>query len=308
MTDYRTFAEQHLAIGLRSGSEYMVRCPYHDNHSFTMQFNIDKGLFICFSCGARGSVKRMAKDMGVRITDGDVDLTRLRSRITDILKPEDPPPHMDESVLARYRFPTTYWRSRGYTRDTVQNFDLGYDPMNNIATIPIRDTEGNLIGIIKRYLDDDALVRYRYPKHFSRSTNMFASWKVKDSDTDHVVLVEGALDAIKVWQAGIPAMAIYGSSITKDQITLLHRLGITKVTTFFDNDLAGEKALLCAIGIHRRKHRNKVTVEYHPETDLRNNFIVSKIDYDDHMPDDPGACTCDLIKKAFANRSILALT
>lgn len=291
----------------------MVRCLYHDDSNASMQFNIETGLWVCFGCGAKGSIKKLERELGLRVIEDQIDVADLIKRLDEISHPDfgksTDLPTISENNLLKYKFPTKYWLGRGFTQEVIDIFDLGYDPLGNIATIPFRDVHGNLQGVIKRYLDPDVELKYKYPKGFKRSLHMFGSWFVaEDQEITTVALVEGSLDAIKCWQAGVPAMAVYGSSVSKTQIKLLRRLGITNIVLFFDDDDAGDKARMRSSGIkvHSSKDRKGKTykyAEYDPELDLGREFLVTEVQYLDGMESDPGAMTEDQILDAFDNAS-----
>jgi hypothetical protein len=305
---WAAFAEQHLDVTLKSGPEWMVRCVFHDNTgSPAAQFNVEKGLFVCFSCGEGASVKKIARHLGLEIgAEPEPDVNYLMKRLTDLRvdnKSTNQPDPLPESTLKRYTFPTDYWAGRGFTPATIDAFDLGYEPLHNYGTIPIRNDQGQLLGVIKRYLDEDLdpeLPRYKYPKGFKRSMNLFASWMVEHTTSDLVVVTEGAVDAMKVWQAGYPAVAQYGSSISAQQVRLIRRLGVGQIVLFFDNDTAGRKALSCALGFkeHKQKGGKKSQWEYDPTHDLRRGFLTSKVVYKTKMKSDPGAMNEDQISNA----------
>ncbi|AYQ99265.1 DNA primase [Brevibacterium phage Cantare] len=309
MARYDSFAERHLQVVNRGGAELMCRCLYHDDSNASMQFNVDTGLWVCFGCGAKGKIEKLERELGLRVVEDAIDVQELIDFLNQLDKPKEPDdlPAIPEETLLSYDFPTEYWASRGFSQDTIDTFELGYDPLNNIGTIPFRNTQGELQGIIKRYLDPDVELRYRYPKGFKRSLHMFGSWMVtEDPDIDTVVLVEGSLDAIKCWQAGIPALAVYGSSVSKTQIRLLRRLGITKVILFFDDDSSGHKARLRSSGVkvHKSKTRDGKTydyAEYDKELDLGRDFLMSEVIYEGDMPSDPGGMTSKQIRKAVRN-------
>lgn len=304
---YEEFADRHLAVTLRSGSEYMVRCMYHDDSTSSLQFNVESGLWICFTCGAKGNINTLLKDMGLRVAEESQDTADILKKLDLLRKGTQTAlalPVLPESYLARYSFPSVYWgpcpstrrppgctghvgckQHRWFTQQTIEAFDLGFDPLNGCAIIPVRNVHGGLIGVIKRYLDDDAPVRYKYIKGFKRSLHLFGSWLVeKDSSATTVVITEGALDAAMVWQAGFPAVAEYGSTISRPQIRLLRRIGVQHVILLYDNDKAGFKATRYAQGWHATKDRKARTwvEEYDPTTDLCRSFTVSVASYGGH--------------------------
>ena len=96
----------------------------------------------------------------------------------------------------------------------------------------------------------------------------------------------GSLDAVAVWQAGYPAVAQFGSSISKEQIALLRRLGISRVTLFYDNDKAGQQATLSAVPMLR-------------------DFLVNVVNYNDNDGKDPGSMTIKFIRQKVDSAALL---
>lgn len=253
MTDYTDLAEKYLDITLRSGDEYMARCWKHDDRSASLQFNVKNGLWICFSCGNKGNAKTLLREFGGTYREPEVDVADIYAKLDALEAIAGPqtPPTLPEATLRQYQFPTDYWDGRGLSKQVQDVFDLGYNPMDDEAIIPVRNMNGGLIGVIRRRLAMDDGPKYLYYKGFPRKTSLFASWLVAKSSTDHVAITEGSLDAVAVWQAGVPAVAQYGSSLSREQVVLLRRMGITRVTLFYDHDKAGQEAVWSAIPLLR---------------------------------------------------------
>lgn len=290
---YQQFAERHLAITDISGEEAMVRCPVHDDSKASMQFNLRSGLWVCFACKEGGSIKRLARELGIDFSDNTApDLEEVRRKLKMLNVPNKEagqPKPIDDSILARYRFPTEYWKSRGLKKKTIDVFELGYDIMHNAATIPIRNQKHQLLGVVKRFLDDDVDLRYRYPKGFKRSKNLMYSGMVEEAESTTCVMTEGSVDSMAVWQAGIPSVPLLGSSLSLPQVLILRRLGITDLVTFFDNDKAGRSAHDSCIGLKHHNRKGEIHTEYVPQLDLRRWFFVRQVNYESGMPSDPGA-------------------
>lgn len=273
MTNYLELADRFLDVTLKSGDEYMAKCFVHEDSSASLQYNIKNGLWICFACGAKGNAKSLVRHFGGTYRDPEIDIADIYAKLalidkeskTDIVDSTVP-----ESMLKRYTFPTEYWASRGFIQASIDAFDLGYDPLEDEAIIPIRNIDGKLKGFIRRQLGNSNAPRYMYPRGFPRKKSLFASWMVAKKQTDTVVITEGSLDAIKVWQAGYPAVGQYGSSLSIEQVVLLRRLGITKAILFFDDDKAGHKATETAIPLLR-------------------DFLTYRIRYQRGDASDPGA-------------------
>lgn len=303
------FAERHLVVESRNGVEWNVRCPIHGERHASLRLNIEKGLFLCHGCGAKGGMARLAKALGVpyRYDKTQAGMFMLLNKLEKLRKgtKEEPPAFLPESTLDRYAIPTRYWTDpirtggRGLNAETVEAFDLGYDPINDYVTIPIRNLYGNLIGVTKRYLDPDAHPRYKDPAGFQKGQNLFGSWFAAESDSPTVVLTEGPIDAIKVWQAGHVGMGVYGSRITEHQIMIMRRMGVVSTVLFFDNDKAGEKAFRQAKGWTQHEGTQEWT--YTPETDLRRFFVVKRAEYTGVRGKDPASLTDAQVDKAIIN-------
>lgn len=281
---YETFAERTLNIGARSGAEWMVQCLFHDSSHTNMQFNVETGLFYCFKCHTGGNIRTIERKLGIRVEEAQLDVSDIRKRLAALkTEPVEDLPVRDESFLKQFAFPTRFWtETRGFEESVVKAFDLGYSPLGDkvgdFATIPLRNMNGGLLGVIKRYMDPDIPLRYRYPKGFKKSHHLFASWMVHEDDDAHTVfLTEGSIDAMKIWQAGHPAMAIYGSRISVEQVRMLKRLGIVKVVLAFDNDEGGHQAYRSCRGWVEKKRGNTSKWEYHEELDLRRDFLVEAV-------------------------------
>lgn len=290
MDDYTKMVEANLEVVIRSGDEFMCRCPHHEDRSPSLQFNVRKGLWVCFSCQRKGSAKTLFGD-GFREPEPDIEaviaqldlIEAASTRHTKVLS---------ESVLKRYSFPTDYWVDRGFSNTIIKAFQLGYDPLENDAIIPVRNTNGELIGVIRRKLENEWGPKYMYPKGFPRKVSLFGSWLVAKTTTDHCVITEGSADAMAVWGAGIPAVGQYGSSISREQVGVLRRLGITRVTLFYDNDEAGFHANHIALG-QPAKGCDKCKVHLKNPRDtmvpLLGDFLVSVVQYKLNDGKDP-AC------------------
>ena len=242
---YGDFVDQYLNPVSLSGREVMCVCLFHESSSATLQFNLDSGLFTCFSCGVGGSYRKIEKRLGVDHRDIEVGLDVIYRKLNDLRKGADldtGPRLMRESELDAFKLPSDHWSARNLYDTTVSAFDLGYDITHDAMTVPLRTMNGDLLGVMRRYCEDDPDMRYRYPKGFHKSDHLFASWMVaNDTSVTSVALTEGAIDAMSLWQVGQPAMAIYGSHVSLAQIRIMRMLGLTKLVLFFDNDRAGRE-------------------------------------------------------------------
>jgi len=299
--DYSDFAERYLTIHQTMGDEVMAICPFHDDHNASFQFNTKKGLYYCFSCHASGTIRKLESRFGVSHRSMGVGLDVLYRAIGDLERPQAPELFMREEQLAQYRIDTSLWEDRGLNKDTIDKFDLGYDFIRDAMTIPMRNLNGDLLGLCRRYMDPDMRNRYRYPKGFHKREHLFASRLIADMPkTPPVCLTEGAIDTMTVWQAGMPAMAIYGSSVSTDQIRQMRLLGVREVTMFFDRDKAGREVTKRCLGWKKNDDGSWTRKR---SSDLRRWFNVRSVEWNEapRYAKDANDLAVDTIRKMLAN-------
>lgn len=147
-----------------------------------------------------------------------------------------------ESWLNRWDAGPThpYWLAR-VGEAAARAFRLGYDSERNEVTYPLRDSGGRVLGVVRRNLDGGDGPKYRYPIGIDVGRLLFG---YERSSRRVVVLCEGALDCIALWNIGVQAFAIYGSRLSEEQIKLVDRIDPDTVVCAFDNDDAGFHAYL----------------------------------------------------------------
>lgn len=229
------FIDKTFEVKGTSGDERICVCPFHDDRGKpNLYVNANRGVYICHACGERGHLSSLGKEPVVELSD-------VREAIKELRKParQDQAKLHPETWLQQYDFPHPYWEDeRGFSRDTIKAFRLGYSPIEDVLTIPLRDSHGGILGVTKRVLDDSK-PKYREPKRYQKGLNLFGAWKVRWLGLDRVALVEGPLDAIACWDAGVPALGLQGARLTERQSFLLRSLGVKSVVLMLDNDRAG---------------------------------------------------------------------
>ncbi|MBN2444883.1 MAG: DNA primase [Spirochaetales bacterium] len=192
--------------------------------------------------------------------------------------------HSKNAVHAR-----SYLLKRGINADTIEAFRLGYAPGSrdwllnflkkknyskefitasglfsqksgelipyfyNRIIFPIKNTRGQAIAYGGRSLVEGGPKYINSPETviFKKGNNLFnLDLALKSGkDTKFIYLVEGYMDVIALYQAGIHnAVAPLGTAFTETQCRLLKRYA-DKVVLLFDGDPAGEAASIKAIEI-----------------------------------------------------------
>ncbi len=133
-----------------------------------------------------------------------------------------------------------------------------YDRFRGRVMFPIIDLRGNIIGFGGRILTDTKEINgYKPPKYlnsaetpvFNKGRNLFSLNNAKKDTGGKLILVEGYMDVISVFQAGIiNVVATLGTALTEDQAKLMMKYS-NEILICYDSDEAGRKATIRAIEI-----------------------------------------------------------
>ena len=235
MGRYDSFIQQNFQVVERTGDEFICRCHWHDDRGKpNLYVNSTKGVYICHSCGKRGHLSQLGAT--------PVSSTRgIRHRLSKMSEQQPEQRYYPESWLRQFAFPHPAWDERGFSAPTIAQFELGYDPIKDTLTIPLRNAQGAILGVIRRRLDDGR-PKYLDPTGVKKGKYLYGAWQIKPHQ-HRVALVEGPLDAVACWDARVPALALMGARLTYDQSKVLYRLGIRHVVLMTDNDKPGRDAL-----------------------------------------------------------------
>ena len=124
-----------------------------------------------------------------------------------------------------------------------------YDRFRNRVMFPIIDLRGDVIGFGGRVLGDATPKYLNSPDSpvFNKSRNLFALNLAKTTKQGRIVLTEGYMDTISLYQAGFDcAVASLGTALTADHAKLLSRF-TKEVVICYDSDTAGVQAANRAI-------------------------------------------------------------
>ena len=152
-----------------------------------------------------------------------------------------------------------YMRAKGFSEDEliaaalVKKGERGgvYDIFRGRLMFPIIDTKGSVIGFGGRLLDYQKNPNgYTPPKYlntsdtpvFKKSKGLYSLQNAKKSGEKAVILCEGYMDVVSLWQGGFPnTVATLGTAIGEEQALLLSR-SFDEILVSYDNDEAGQKA------------------------------------------------------------------
>jgi DNA primase len=119
-----------------------------------------------------------------------------------------------------------------------------YDKFKARLMFPIKDIQDRVIAFGGRVLDDSKPKYINSPENivYSKGRNLFGLNVAKKSGKDKIVMVEGYMDAISLYQRGITnVVASLGTALTEGQGRLLRKYA-SQVIIGYDADGAGQAA------------------------------------------------------------------
>lgn len=248
-----TFALRNASI---NGDEIICSCPFTQNHKHgdrhpSFGISVSKQVYNCFSCHESGSLVTLAtevlgmtrlqalEEINGSLTEGEIS-GMIYGREYEDAKPINP---IDADVGRWMTGPRDYWYSRGFDDETIGKWRLGFDMVEQRATVPVY-FKGELVGWTKRASSDSQKPKWTHFPGMPKGRILFG---MDNSKIDSAILVEAPLSAIKLDQYGFPnAIASFGASLSDEQ-ALLIRSHYNNVLIFYDPDDAGRRGTLNAI-------------------------------------------------------------
>ena len=236
-----------------------VPCPFHKDNKPSMRVNLRTESFICFAypdeCGKGHISHLVAKYYDIPLLkaymlapplqlteDSEILPENFGMRKEDINRGKEI--HFLPEVDIEYnkKLLPRFIIERGFKKKFLKEWECGLEESTEGLFIPSKDQYGRIIGsIVRRPLGYNP--KYMYNKHYPRNKTVFGLDRVMqyDGDMPFVIVVEGPLDAMWLWQFGYPAVALLGGVLSIPQKLLLTKIPTKELVLCFDNDETGVK-------------------------------------------------------------------
>ncbi len=142
-----------------------------------------------------------------------------------------------------------------------------YDRFRGRLMFPLRDVRGRVVGFSGRVLEAEVkeakYINSPETVLYAKRKMLYGLFENKQAikQKDQIVLVEGEMDMLASWQAGVRnVVAIKGSAFTEEQAQLIKRY-TTNIVMALDADRAGEEAIKRAVEIADQLDLNVRIVE-----------------------------------------------
>lgn len=259
LPDYMELLEEQEKTENR-GNDYWT-CPFCDSgnkQNNSAAFHVIGTKYQCFSCDAHGDIFDLVAYME-KLPKGD--FIKHYNRTLKIMRPyldggkpkknreEYIPEFLKQMDYTDYLHKchenvgqTDYFIKRGLGRETIDRFNLGYDPEKKVATIPYNpDCKGYVHRIL--WESDNKYCKF--------SNEIFNIDALYDSSTDallfgsidYVFICEGQIDAMTFAEIGLDAVGLGGVNEVSKLVKQLNEKPCNKILVMaLDNDKAGRRA------------------------------------------------------------------
>ncbi len=244
----------------RRNGEINCRCltGTHEDRHPSMWINLDKNVYYCFSCQAKGKASDL---LDLEIDEETLRFIQYKKFLQELeqsTKVIDEPVGYPDQLLP----PTSHielpneWR--GIHKDLLEALGVYYCtqgryrgrlifPSFNPLTKEINGFDARIFDEYNQQYNIEVFApdaKYLRPRAVKTLDVVWVPKTLLDSSVDTVVLTEGVVDAVSLLEMGHPAIANYGLlSFTPERAALLYAMGVQNVTMGLDLDKPAFNAL-----------------------------------------------------------------
>jgi DNA primase len=254
------------------GHEFVTQCLWHEDTNPSLTISDQKGFCFCHVCRGGGDVldyvqKRKGLNLrdaaelvasvhGIAFETDDEDSEHARARRAAFAQNLAKIGSIQETFRSNWTDPRAsrvheIWLARGLTKEASKEFEIGYAPNGEFAgriTIPIYDYKNRLVGWTGRATKEGQSAKYKNSADsdiFHKKLLVFNEPRGLEAarEAGCLIFVEGHLDVLSMWQAGIRNVVAMQGTGAPD-VSVLKRLSrsVKNFVLCFDGDAGGRKA------------------------------------------------------------------
>lgn len=287
------------------GDNVMVTCPFHKDgqerkpscgvsikDTYKGRLVIVAGTVHCFTCGhtcslddfishcfgykdgGRFGLKWLKANYGGTLgkRERKLELNINRQPVTNNKYATIP-----DEILDTFRYTVPYMYKRGLTDELIEKFDIGYDSSEDTITIPVKDLNGEVKWIQRRYI---TYKRYVIPSGITKTDFLLGAYEcLQCKDRRPVYIVESPFNMLTLWKLGHKAICLFGTG-GGNQYNMLKELPFRHYILALDNDEAGKEGTKKLIQYLQHSKRLSI-VKYKDSRDINeldedfNNTVIS---------------------------------
>ena len=233
-----------------------IKCPIHKDGNertpscdilLTDKGKVPAGTVHCFSCGYRANIVKFIADClnisyrnatewllsfasysymsDIRQVDFDLNIDEQINMYNDL-------PSITIEELKKYDYIHKYMFERKLTKDIIDKFEVGYDPILDALTFPVY-VDGRCLFVAKRRV---AYKRFDMPEIYPKPI-----YGMCYINSNEVIVCESIINCLTCWSYGKQAIALFGTG-SDWQLEQLNNSNIRHFILMFDGDKAGRNA------------------------------------------------------------------
>ena len=240
----------------QKGNELIYKeCPFCGNTRWNFQLNVDLKVFHCWVCGEKGPITRLnilLPSVFHVVLEQTLTTTTPKTLV------------LEESMDVIGTPGEVYLKERGFQLSEIIGWRIKYSKRGKLL-FPLYDRDDNLIYYVEKEL---ATGRWYYPAGVSKKDIVWAKVTFKN---DTILLVEGLMDAVKVYSYGYNVMVLLGTHIFEGDVLFMQQRKLRPVL-FLDGD--------CKIDVYKRIQRRLPDFDYMKITNDKDPDELSKEEVD----------------------------
>ena len=252
----------------RVGREFVTQCLWHEDRNPSLTVSDDKGFVFCHVCQHHDdAIGFISEKHGITFTEACEKIAASNNIVVEYTN-ENKEEVSRKKKLRQAAIDTVadmqiqyrqdlqvhdeaidFLRGRLILPETSRLFGFGFDSKQKRVTLPISNHVGNHVGFVARTIIPDVKPKYKNTENnviFNKSDIVFNEYRAAEHirSADECIFVEGHLDVVSLWQAGIKnVVALQGTASPSEGV--LKRM-IRKTKRFvlcMDADAGGVKAI-----------------------------------------------------------------
>jgi DNA primase len=247
----------------------MLRCPFHDDKTASLQVNFAKNYYKCHACGAKGDQIQWVQDFE-KFTKHEALLkcvemigsnpTTINQQPTTQIEPstdnfweifQSLKPKLGQSPKAK-----DYLKQRNLNPDKLEiayNTGTDYKKLKSCLIFPLKNEKGEITSLYGRSIlapSPSGRAGEGLAKHFytTNRTGLYPNYP--KPETTKLILTEAIIDAatllqIETIKENYEILSCYGTNgLTNEHIQAIKNLkNLEEIIFFFDGDLPGNQAV-----------------------------------------------------------------
>ena len=234
----------------RRGNEWFGRCPFHSENTASFSITEGRQVFYCFGCGARGNILTFIQKYHNLNTQEAVETlvkwanangvlvdTKGISNVADVSRKFNQKEKEKETIERQIfdeRCMNNYvkdadelnlWRNEGISDEALDKFLVRFDRKTQRIVFPLRDNNGNIIGLSGRTTDpqwkEKGLRKYTYTSKIGAVDFLYGLYENRESikEMEELIVFEGAKSVMKAMSFGVQNSAALLTSHLNDYQT-----------------------------------------------------------------------------------------